>query len=67
MADYIKATFKLLLIGDSGVGKSCLLVRFADDAYTDAETHTIGVDFRVVILDVGSEKYRLTIWDTAGQ
>ena len=38
--------FKLVLIGDSGVGKSCLLLRFADDQYTDSYISTIGVDFR---------------------
>ena len=41
-SDYI---FKLLLIGDSGVGKSCLMLRFADDAFIDSYVSTIGVDF----------------------
>lgn len=41
-SDYL---FKLLLIGDSGVGKSCLLLRFADDQYSDCYITTIGVDF----------------------
>lgn len=38
--------FKLVLIGDSGVGKSCILLRFADDSFTESYITTIGVDFR---------------------
>ncbi|GFZ15147.1 similar to RAS 5 [Actinidia rufa] len=57
--DYL---FKLLLIGDSGVGKSCLLLRFADDSYLDSYISTIGVDF--VSINI---KYLWFEWDTAGQ
>ncbi len=46
--DYV---FKLVLIGDSGVGKSCLLLRFADDTYTESHISTIGVDFVRASLD----------------
>ncbi|KAI9022596.1 ras family-domain-containing protein [Hyaloraphidium curvatum] len=69
MADEIVATFKILLIGDSGTGKSSLLLRFCDDAWLqpDEVAATIGVDFKVKIVDVDSKKYKLTIWDTAGQ
>eukprot|EP01066_Platyproteum_vivax_P007357 Platyproteum_vivax@DN2853_c0_g1_i1.p1 len=59
--------FKLVLIGDSGVGKSCLLLRFADDAFTDSYITTIGVDFRFRTITVDGKTVKLQIWDTAGQ
>lgn len=62
--DYL---FKLLLIGDSGVGKSCLLLRFADDTYTDSYISTIGVDFKIKTINLDSQVIKLQIWDTAGQ
>mmetsp|Transcript_17147 Transcript_17147/g.21125 ORF Transcript_17147/g.21125 Transcript_17147/m.21125 type:complete len:206 (+) Transcript_17147:391-1008(+) len=62
--DYL---FKLVLIGDSGVGKSCLLLRFADDSFTESYISTIGVDFRFRTVKVGEKYVKLQIWDTAGQ
>lgn len=62
--DYL---FKLLLIGDSGVGKSCLLVRFADDTYMDRFVSTIGVDFKIRTVEQDGKTIKLQIWDTAGQ
>lgn len=59
--------FKLVLIGDSGVGKSCLLLRFADDNFTDSYISTIGVDFRFRTIHVRDKTVKLQIWDTAGQ
>ncbi|CAO2829898.1 ras-related protein RABD1-like [Amaranthus tricolor] len=62
--DYL---FKLLLIGDSSVGKSCLLLRFADDSYVDSYISTIGVDFKIRTVELEEKTIKLQIWDTAGQ
>ena len=62
--DYL---FKILLIGDSGVGKSCLLLRFADETYTESFISNIGVDFKIKTVDLDGKVVKLQIWDTAGQ
>ncbi|KAJ6986772.1 hypothetical protein NC653_020109 [Populus alba x Populus x berolinensis] len=59
-------SFKILLIGDSGVGKSSLLLSFISSSVRDLSP-TIGVDFKVKMLTVGEKRLKLTIWDTAGQ
>merc|ERR1711998_53968 len=60
-------TIKLLLIGDSGVGKSSLLQRYAADEWHAKFVSTIGIDFKVQRMEVAGEKVKLQIWDTAGQ
>ena len=56
--DYL---FKLLLIGDSGVGKSCLLLRFADDTYTESYISTIGVDFKIRTIELDGKTIKLVV------
>jgi len=59
--------FKLLLIGDSGVGKTCILFRFSEDAFNTTFISTIGIDFKIKTIELRGKKIKLQIWDTAGQ
>lgn len=59
--------FKVILVGDSGVGKSCIMTRFTDDTYDNSHISTIGVDFKIRTLEVNDKVVKLQIWDTAGQ
>ncbi|CAF0757575.1 unnamed protein product [Adineta steineri] len=65
--DHILATLKILIIGESGVGKSSLLLRFTDDRFDVEMAATIGVDFKVKQLTIDGNRVKLAIWDTAGQ
>jgi small GTP-binding protein len=58
---------KLLLIGESSVGKSCLLLRYADNKFQESFFTTVGIDFKVRAVTVDNLKVRLQVWDTAGQ
>jgi len=58
--------FKIIIIGDTGVGKSCLLLNFIDKRFREEHDLTIGVEFGTKIIDAGGQKVKLQIWDTAG-
>lgn len=59
--------FKLLIVGESGVGKTCILLQFADGRFENSHLSTIGVDFKVKEMVVDDKPVKLQIWDSAGQ
>ena len=67
MACALPRQIKLLLIGDSGVGKSCCLLRFSEDSFTPSFITTIGIDFKIRTIEIDGKRVKLQIWDTAGQ
>jgi Ras-related protein Rab-1A len=62
--DYL---IKCLVIGDSGIGKSSLMLRFTDDVFNSQYISTIGVDFKIKTMSVKNKIFKFQIWDTAGQ
>jgi Ras-related protein Rab-8A len=60
--------YKILLLGDTSVGKSCLLLRFCDNSFQEAHLTTIGLDFRLKTINLKDDrKVKIQIWDTAGE
>jgi len=60
-------SLKLLLVGDAGVGKTCLLMSFMSEGFNAYEEATIGVDLKAKVMTIRGQRIKLTIWDTAGQ
>ena len=58
---------KVTLIGNSGVGKTCIIARYADDTFNENSASTIGVNFIEKAIQIDNKEYTLNIWDTAGQ
>lgn len=58
---------KVIIIGDSGVGKTNLLTKFCEGVFKDSYVATIGVDFKLKTITVDGARVKLQIWDTAGQ
>ena len=59
--------FKVLLLGDAGVGKTSLMWRFSEDVFNKTYISTIGIDFKLRTIEVQGKRVRLQVWDTAGQ
>uniref|UniRef100_H2Z2F3 Ras-related protein Rab-43 n=1 Tax=Ciona savignyi TaxID=51511 RepID=H2Z2F3_CIOSA len=59
--------FKIILIGDPGVGKTCVLQRFKSGIWIESQSSTIGVDFCMKSCNIDGKIVKLQIWDTAGQ
>ena len=62
-----QCVYKLVIIGESSVGKSCIVSRYVDNQFTESFLTTVGVDFKVKEVDVDGKKIKLQVWDTAGQ
>lgn len=59
--------FKIILIGDSNVGKTCVVQNFKSGVFSERQQNTIGVDFTVRTVDIEGKRVKMQVWDTAGQ
>ena len=62
--DYL---IKILMIGESGVGKSCLISRYNKNEFSTSHLATIAIDFKMKLVEINGSKVKMQIWDTAGQ
>lgn len=67
MAEEIHHLFKIIIIGDAGVGKSNILLRYTKNEFDSANKPTIGIEFNSKTIEIEGEKVKMQIWDTAGQ
>ncbi len=68
LSSYYDYIYKVLLLGDSAVGKTCFLLRYSDDSFTENHISTIGLDYRLKMITLENDKIvKMQIWDTAGQ
>lgn len=65
--DHPDVVFKIIIIGDSGVGKSCFFMQFTEGNFKDDHNVTIGVEYGARVLKIGEKLIKLELWDTAGQ
>lgn len=67
MTDNYKNIYKVVLLGDSGVGKTNILSRYTNDEFLYESKSTIGVEFYIVSMNINGNNIKLQLWDTAGQ
>ena len=60
-------SYKVLLLGNSCVGKTCILLRFSEDSYTDNYEVTIGLNYRIKTINIDNNPIKMQIWDTSGE
>ena len=60
-------SMKFVIVGDSGVGKTCILFRFTNDSFNPTYVPTIGIDYRIKAVDLQNNKVKLQIWDISGR
>ncbi|CAG5927632.1 ras-related protein Rab-19-like [Menidia menidia] len=65
--DSFNFLFKIILIGDTNVGKTCVVQNFKSGVFSERQQNTIGVDFTVRTVDIEGKKVKMQVWDTAGQ
>ncbi|MHA1910645.1 MAG: GTP-binding protein [Candidatus Kariarchaeaceae archaeon] len=63
----VKATLKVIVVGNGNVGKTALSTRFTTGGFRESYVYTIGANFLIKTIDVNDKKVKLTLWDTAGQ
>ena len=67
IGDNPENSYKILTIGDSGVGKTCLLMRFVENKFFSSHLATVGIDYKAKHITIDNNTIKLRIWDTAGQ
>ena len=60
-------TLKILTLGDSSVGKTCIMLRYAEDDFPKSTMPTIGIEYKTKVIQINNQSIKLQIWDTAGQ
>lgn len=63
----VQNLYKFIMIGESSVGKTCILMQYVESVFRESFLTTVGVDFRIKEIEIDGKKIKLQLWDTAGQ